>query len=94
MDRIVVQAPSGAYNIHFGRDIWQQVQQMARGYDQALVVSDKNVAALYGHRLPFPISPWNLGKGPRALRPSPPWWTTGRSGDWTATAWLSPWAAE
>ncbi|MDI9438689.1 MAG: 3-dehydroquinate synthase [Limnochordia bacterium] len=67
MDRIVVQAPSGAYNIHFGRDIWQQVQQMARGYDQALVVSDKNVAALYGHRLPFPISPLEPGEGTKSF---------------------------
>jgi 3-dehydroquinate synthase len=55
MESIVVQAPSGAYNINFGPEIWQQVGELAKGYDQALVVSDKNVAPLYGDRLPFPI---------------------------------------
>lgn len=52
---IVVQAPSGSYNINFGPDIWQQVEQFAKGYDKPLVVSDRNVAPLYGDRLPFPI---------------------------------------
>jgi len=55
MEKLVVQAPSGAYNIQFGPEIWQEVEQLARGYDQVLVVSDGNVAPLYAHRLPFPV---------------------------------------
>jgi len=70
MDKIVVQAPSGSYNIHFGPGIWAEVEQFARGYDQALVVSDGNVAPLYGHRLPFPkcvLEPWEETKSFRTI---------------------------
>lgn len=67
MEKLIVQAPSGSYNINFGPTIWEQVTQFAKAYDRILVVSDTNVAPLYGDRLPFPISAIKPGESQKNL---------------------------
>lgn len=55
MEAIIVQTTSGSYPISFGSQIWQEIIGVAKDYGQVLVVSDSNVAQLYGGRLPFPL---------------------------------------
>ncbi|NMB02009.1 MAG: 3-dehydroquinate synthase [Firmicutes bacterium] len=67
MESIAVNTPSGQYTISFGPQIWKQMEDFAASFGQVLVVSDTNVAPLYGARLPFPISVLEPGEEQKSL---------------------------
>jgi len=67
MDRLLIQAPSGSYHLHFGPGIWAELGELARSFDGVVVVSDQNVAALYAHRLPFPLCVLEPGEGTKSF---------------------------
>lgn len=70
MEQLVVEVASGSHGIYLGEEIWDLAREFAQGYGQVVVVSDANVAALYGARLPFPsyiLSPGETEKTPATV---------------------------
>ncbi len=54
MVRIPVTLGSAGYDLIIGSGAWQHLEQYAKRYDRAVVITDSNVDRLYGSRFNFP----------------------------------------